>query len=107
MAKNMDYTIQMLDGTTRQVTGLVINRRWGIDKRTTTTIMTNKDGEERTLSSSDFYLSYLPTGMLITSGRTQRVLKELVNRPDMIDEDDPFRIAEAVIDFWNKRGWKG
>ena len=82
----------MKDGTSKSVKGMVINNRWGIDKR-----------EEL----SSFFLTHTPTGMLVTNARTQKALRELVNRPDMIEEDDPKKIAIAVGKFWNERGWQG
>ena len=107
MPKTINYDIKMRDGTTRRVNGLVINQRWGIDKRITQETKITKNGEERALSSSDFFLTHIPTGVLITSGHTQKILKELVNRPDMIDEDELPKIAKAVGKFWNSRGWQG
>ena len=93
MAKSQEFAIKMKDGTTQSVTGLVINNRWGIDKRT--------------LSSSGFYLTHIPTGTLVTNASTQKALKELVNQPDMIEEDDLKKIAVATVKFWNARDWKG
>lgn len=92
MAKQQEFQIKMNDGTTQTVKGLVINDRWGIDKR-----------EEL----SSFFLTHIPTGMLITNANTQKALKELVNRSDMIEEDDPIKISKAVASFWDERGWRG
>lgn len=107
MAKSQEYTIKMKDGTEKKVSGLVINNRWGIDKRQYEVVKTNKNGESRTTLSSCFYLTHIPTGILVTNANTQKALKELVNRPDMIEEDDPKKIAKAVGDFWNERWWQG
>ena len=107
MTKSQEFTINMKDGTKKTVTGLVINNRWGIDKRQYETVKTNKNGETRTSLSSCFYLTHVPTGVLVTNANTQKALKELVNRPDMIEEDDLKKIAKAVGDFWNSNGWKG
>ena len=107
MAKSQEYTIKMKDGTEKKVSGLVINNRWGIDKRQYEVVKTNKNGESRTTLSSCFYLTHLPTGILVTNANTQRALKELVNRPDMIEEDDLEKILYAVVDFWNERWWQG
>ena len=107
MAKNQEFTINMKDGTKKTVTGLVINNRWGIDKRQYEVVKTNKNGETRTTLSSMFCLTHLPTGILVTNANTQKALKELVNRPDMIEEDDPKKIAKATTDFWNERWWNG
>lgn len=97
----------MKDGTSKSVTGLVINNRWGIDKRQYEAVKTNKNGELKTTLSSCFYLTHVPTGILVTNANTQKTLKELVNRPDMIEEDDPKKILEATVDFWNERWWQG
>ena len=97
----------MKDGTTSEVEGIVLNERWGIDKRTVKNVTYTKAGEERTLSSSDFYLTHIPSGYLVTNAKTQKALKELVNRPDMIAEDDLHKILEATVAFWNERMWKG
>ena len=107
MAKNQEFTINMKDGTKKTVTGLVINNRWGIDKRQYEVVKTNKNGESKTALSSFFCLTHLPTGILVTNANTQKALKELVNRPDMIEEDDPKKIAKATTDFWNERWWNG
>ena len=107
MAKNQEFTINMKDGTKKTVTGLVINNRWGIDKRQYEVVKINKNGEKRTTLSSCFYLTHIPTGILVTNANTQKALKELVNRPDMIEEDDLENIMMATVDFWNERWWQG
>ena len=107
MAKSQEYTIKMKDGTEKKVSGLVINNRWGIDKRQYEVVRINKNGEKKTTLSSCFYLTHIPTGILVTNGNTQKVLKELVNRPDMIEEDDLENIMMATVDFWNERWWQG
>ena len=43
MAKSQDFTIKMKDGTTKTVSGIVFNNRWGIDKREYETVKTNKN----------------------------------------------------------------
>ena len=96
----------MKDGTSKEVEGLIINDRWGIDKRQFETKKMTKDGEKTTLSSG-FYLTHIPTGTLITNANTQKALKELVNRPDMIEEDNLEKIAKAMFSFWDSREWKG
>ena len=106
MAKAQSFNIKMRDGKTESVEGLIVNNRWGIDKRTTETKRQTKDGEKVSLSSS-FFLTHIPTGVLITNANTQKALRELVNRPDMIEEDDLKNIAVAVGKFWNERGWQG
>lgn len=107
MAKNQDFTINMKNGTKKTVTGLVINNRWGIDKRQYEVVKINKNGEKKTTLSSCFYLTHIPTGILVTNANTQKALKELVNRPDMIEEDDLENIMMATVDFWNERWWQG
>ena len=107
MAKAQEYTIKMKDGTEKTVSGMVFNNRWGIDKRQYEVIKINKNGESRTTLSSCFYLTHIPTGALVTNANTQKTLKELVNRPDMVEEDDPKKIVKAVGDFWNERWWQG
>lgn len=107
MAKSQDFTIKMKDGTTKTVSGIVFNNRWGIDKREYETVKTNKNGETRRTLSSYFCLTHIPTGTLVTNGNTQKVLKELINRPDMVEEDDLKKIAIATVKFWNERSWLG
>ena len=107
MAKQVSYKIKMKDGEEKEVTGIVINERWGIDKRQYETTRTNKNGESKTTLSSCFYLTHIPTGILVTNANTQKALKELVNRPDMIEEDDLEKILYATVDFWNERWWQG
>lgn len=107
MAKNQTYDIQMKNGSVTRVEGLVINSRWGIDKRCFSNETTLKTGNIRVTQRCDYYLTHIPTGILITNARTQKALNELVNREDMIDEDDPKKIIEAVGKFWNEREWRG
>lgn len=107
MAKSQEYTISMKDGTKKTVTGLIVNGRWGIDKRQYEVVKTNKKGESKTALSSMFCLTHIPTGTLVTNANTQKALKELINRPDMIEEDDLKKIYEATVDFWNERWWQG
>ena len=107
MAKNEVFKIKMKDGEEVEVSGLIINKRWGIDKRTEETEKVLKSGEKRTALSSSFYMTKIPEGYLVTSANTQKALKELANRPDMIEEDDPKKIMTAVCKFWNERGWRG
>lgn len=89
MAKT--FEIKMNDGTTKTVEGVIVNDIWGIDKR----------------EDKCFYLTHIPTGTLITNGKTQKVLKEFVNGQDVIDETDLQKIANEVVKFWNTRWWKG
>ena len=91
MAKSCVFSISMKDGTKKDVSGIVIDGVWGIDKR----------------EDKSFYLTHIPTGALVTNASTQKALKELVSRPDMIDETSVDKIAKAVGDFWNSRRWKG
>lgn len=91
MAKSLSFNISMKNGTKVEVKGLVIDGKWGIDKR----------------EDKFFYLTHIPTGALITNAKTQKALKELVSRPDMVDEDDPMKIYKAVCNFWNSRRWQG
>lgn len=107
MAKNQTYDINMKDGSISHVEGLVINSRWGIDRRCTVSETTCKNGNTRITNSCGYYLTHIPSGMLISNASTQKALKELINREDMIDEDDPKKIIKAVGKFWNERGWQG
>lgn len=91
MAKTSTFKIKMKDGSEQEVSGLVIDGRWGIDKR----------------EDKFFYLTHVPSGALVTNARTQKALKELVSRPDMVDEEDAGKIAKAVGRFWNERWWQG
>ena len=106
MPKKVEYEIAMADGGKRKVMGIIINDRWGIDKRETETVRHTKDGDKVSLSHF-FVLTYIPNGVLVTSANTQKALMELVNREDMIEQDDIAKIANAVSEFWNERGWKG
>lgn len=106
MAKTEEYKIKMKDGTEQTVTGIVINKRWGIDKRQQEVKKSTRDGEKVTLSSS-YCLTHIPTGILVTTANTQRALKELVNREDMWEEDDLHKMLEVVVEFWNSKGWQG
>lgn len=106
MAKTETFKIKLQKGGTREVTGLVINKIWGIDKRQSFTEVTNKNGEVRTLSSQDFYMTHIPTGVLVTNASTQKALKELANQPEMINPKGFQEIINCVYKFWDARGWK-
>lgn len=97
----------MKDGTTRQITGLVINQRWGIDKRSVENVTYTKNGEQKTTTTSGYYLTHIPTGILVTNANTQRILKELANTQELINEDDLHKIIKAVASFWEDKWWVG
>ena len=97
----------MKDGSSTLVEGVIINNKWGIDKRQQEVKKTTKAGEERVSLSSSFFLTHIPTGCLVTNANTQKALREFVNRFDVIDEDDPVKLAKALGQFWNERGWIG
>lgn len=106
MAKTGKYVCQMKDGTKQEREGLIFNNRWAIEKRQEEKIRSTKDGDKVSLSSY-FALTHIPTGILVTTANTQKALKELINREDMIDEDDLHKMAVAVGKFWNEKGWQG
>lgn len=107
MAKTQKYQISMKDGGREEVEGVVINERWGIDKRTTEVTRMMKSGEEKTSLSSCFYLTHIPSGILVTNANTQKALKELVERLDSVNDEDYRAMLDVTGDFWNERGWKG
>lgn len=96
MAKKQKYQIRMRDGTIQTVEGTVVGN-WGVDKRT---VM--MDGKP-TLS---YFLTHIPSGILITNAKTQKKLLELANQPDLVNEEDPFQMAKAVTKFFDNVGWK-
>lgn len=104
--KKTSYAIKMRDGSELTVEGEVINGRWGIDKRLTQKKTYTANGEEKVSQSSDYILTHVPTGMLITTARTKKALLELINRPRMIDQDDPNVMLKEVAEYWNAKGWK-
>lgn len=106
MPKTSKFRIQMKDGSWEEREGQIFGERWAIDKRQEEKVRKTKDGEKVSLSSY-FALTYLPTGILVATANTQKTLKELMNREDVIAEDDMLKLLYAVVDFWNKRGWKG
>ena len=107
MPKKERYNIKMRNGEAHSVEGIIVNNIYGIDKRITTTVKKNKDNSERVLSSSRYYLTHIPSGVLISGARTQKALKELANRQNMIDQHDFKVMGKEVGDFWNSRGWQG
>lgn len=104
--KQATFNIKMRTGESRQVTGYIVNDIYGIDKRITQKTTYNEQGEEKVSQSSDFFLTHIPTGVLITNARTRKALMELVNRPDMVDQNDMHQMALAVAGYWNQREWK-
>ena len=100
------YKIKMRDGTTKEVEGEVVNGVWGIDKRATQKVTYNANGEEKVSTTSDYFLTHVPSGVLITNARTKKALMEIANLEDLMDEDDMTKVGRAVIAYWNNRGWK-
>lgn len=105
--KKQTFEIKMKDGRSILVEGVIINGKWGIDKRQQEVRRQTKSGEEKVSLSSSFFLTHIPTGCLVTSANTQKSLREFVNRFDVIDEDNPEKLAKALGKFWNERGWIG
>lgn len=85
----------MRDGTERTVKGTIVNDIYGIDKRI-------YKG-----TSTAFFLTHIPSGVLITNADKKKSLMEIANLPEMIDQTDPAKIAKAVGKYWNDRWWKG
>lgn len=113
MAKKQKYQITKVDGTKEEVEGEVVNGIWGIDKRTTVTgEQTLKDGRTRTLSSTSYVITHIPTGAALPtcSFRTLKSAKLLLAEPeffvDAITEQTVREMADAIGRFWNARGWK-
>lgn len=53
-----------------------------------------------------FWLSKAPSGVLITSSRTLKAIKELIQEPEFFDEPMTREgIAAAVSRWGNRRGW--
>lgn len=104
--KTTTYKIRMRDDSEQEVQGIVVNGVWGIDKRTTTKTTYTANGEEKKSNSSDFFLTHIPTGTLVTNARTRKALMEIANLEDLMDEEDLGAIAKAVVKYWNAKGWK-
>lgn len=113
MAKKQKYKIKMIDGTWQEVEGEVVNKIWGIDKRTQVSgEKTMKDGTVKALSSTSYIVTHLPTGAFLptASFRTIKAAKLLLSRPeffiDELNEENAMEMARAIAEFWNERGWK-
>lgn len=113
MAKKQKYNIIMRDGTKREVEGEVVNKIWGIDKRTEVTgEQTLKDGRVRALSSTEYIITHIPTGATLPTCRfrTMKAAKLLLSEPefyfDELDKQTITDMADAIGRFWNARGWK-
>ena len=113
MAKKEKYKIKMKDGTTKEVEGEVVNKIWGVDKRTEITgEQTLKDGRVRTLSSTDYIVTHIPTGAQLPTARfrTLKSAKLLLSEPefffDKLNEEAVEGMRKAITRFWNARGWK-
>lgn len=105
--KTKTFKIKKKDGTTEVVEGIIVNDIWGIDKRTTENVTYTSKGEKRSNKSSDYYLTHIPSGMLVTVASTRKTLMEIANLEALMDENDPYAIWNAVLKYWDKRGWKG
>lgn len=113
MAKKQKYKIKMDDGTEQEVEGEIVNNVWGIDKRTLVTgEQVMKDGTKRTLSSTSYVITHIPTGSMLPtcSFRTLKSAKLLLSEPEFfindVTDDDVKKMADAIGRFWNARGWK-
>ena len=113
MAKKQKYNILMNDETKVEVEGEIINGIWGIDKRTEVTgEQKRKDGTVRTLSSTSYIITHIPTGGALPTARfrTLKSAKLLLSEPefffDELDDKAVYAMAEAIGRFWNARGWK-
>lgn len=92
--KKATYKIQMRDGTEQVIEGDVVNEIYGIDKR--------KVGD----FPIAYYMTHIPSGVLVTNARTKKALMEIANLPQMIDQTDHNKMREAVAGYWNRKGWK-
>lgn len=113
MAKKQKYNITMEDGTKKEVEGEVVNKIWGIDKRMEVTgEQTLKDGRTRTLTSTDYIITHIPTGAALPTCRfrTMKAAKLLLSEPefyfDELNQQAISDMADAIGRFWNARGWK-
>lgn len=113
MAKKINYKIRMKDGSIQEVEGEVVNKKWGIDKRTMVSgEQTLKDGTKRALSSTLYCITYLPNGAAppLCNFRTLKSAKLLLNEPefffDELNEESVRGMAQAIGRFWNNCGWK-
>lgn len=104
--KTATYKIKMKDGSSNEVTGSIINGVWGIDKRVFEKKTYTASGEERVSKSQDYYLTHIPSGMLVTNSKKKRTLMEIANLSSLMDENDPRKILTAVMRFWDDRWWK-
>lgn len=113
MPKKQIYNIKMNDGTTKQVEGEVVNGVWGIDKRVIPYgKMTNKEGVEKTLSYTDYHITYIPTGQRLPLGTTRTIknAKLLLSQPEFFFEeltpDVIKKLAKATVKWWEDRWFK-
>lgn len=104
--KKTRYQIKMRSGEERTVEGEIVNDIWGIDKRMTQKTTYTKNGEEKVSQSSDYFLTHVPSGTLITNARTKRALMEIANLPIMIDQNNFQLMMVAVNEYWESKGWK-
>lgn len=92
--KKATYKIQMRDGSEQVIEGDVVNEIYGIDKR--------KVGD----FPISYYMTHIPSGVLVTNARTKKALMEIANLPQMIDQTNHDKMRETVARYWNKKGWK-
>lgn len=115
MPKKQKYSIQLGDGTTREVEGEIVNGIWGIDKREIASgEQTLKDGSKKTLSSFSYVITHLPSGcaLPLCKFRTLKSAKLLLSEPEFFGkffgngEINIDEISKAIWRFWEQRGWK-
>lgn len=84
------FSHAMKDGTTKRVVGKPLNEHFHYHK---------EDGR--------YWLTKSSSGVMITSARTVKLLKELMQEPEFFDEVlTRERIAQAVNRWGNSKGWK-
>lgn len=84
------FTHAMKDGTTRRVAGKPLNEHFHY----------HKEGDR-------YWLTKSSSGVMITSSKTIKALKELVQEPEFFDDVLTREgIARAVNRWGNRRGWK-
>lgn len=107
MPKKIKYQISMKDGTTQEVEGVEIIPNYAYDKRVISEgVIYNKRGESKEVKSTTYCLTYVPTGMLITSSDKVNTLKLLCAEPEFFDDFDMANIIKAVGRFWNRHNWQ-
>lgn len=111
MAKTQIFKHHMREGTYEERPGVALNDEYHYDKRTITLAVNSGKNKEtgrqevKEVKNTAFYLTHTETGMLVTSSRTLKALKMLLQEPEFHQEDPSVEDLYTAYTRWFNRDW--